>query len=56
MGVEIGILIGFCLFLLWEIRELKKQIKNIENHLGKMGHDLNMIVYTQKNSKQILKG
>ena len=46
MGVVIGILIGFCLFLLWEIRELKKQ----------MGHDLNMIVYTQKNSKQILKG
>jgi len=66
MGIVVGILIGFCLFLLWGVRELKKQINNIETHLGKMEHDLNMVSKTMENmhkhekakefAKQILNG
>jgi hypothetical protein len=56
MLLVICMLIGFCFFLLERIWELRSRINKMEDALKSMNHDLNMIVHTQKNSKQILKG
>jgi hypothetical protein len=52
----VGLLIGFCFFLLKKIVELKNRLGEIEKTLKSINYDLNMVAYSQKNSKQILKG
>jgi len=63
MKLVIVMLIVFCFFLFERVRELRKQITNLEKILKSMNDDLNMVNRTmnnmyreQKEKKQILRG
>ena len=63
MKLVIVMLIVFCFFLFERVRELRKQITNLEKILKSMNDDLNMVSRTmnnmhkeQKEKKQILRG
>jgi uncharacterized protein YoxC len=63
MELVIVMLIVFCFFLFERVRELRKQITNLEKILKSMNDDLNMVNRTmnnmyreQKEKKQILRG